>query len=713
MESFIQPRTPRPEIDGLADGRAIVFRSLSDGLTPPPVVTVTQWAAEKRMVAAESGSPFPGKWLNERVPYLTEIMDCLSLSHPCRSVTFKKSAQVAGTEAGINLFGCIVDHEPAPMLIVLPSIEEAQKYVKLKLQPTIDETPSLKAKVKEQKSRDEDGSTTALKKFRGGFAQVTGANSSKGLQMISVRVVIMEEVSEWPWDAGGRGDPVDQAMARTKFWTDRRKVFFNSTPGIAGMCRISEKYEASDQRRCYVPCPHCGTFHVLEWKNLRWKSEREPHGAYFVCPANGCVIEQHHKRSMVARHRWIKTYDDEDPANPAPQDCIEPADIDRWRRRPSAGREPGFHIWQAYSPAVSWDDTVHEYLDAQGDPENEKTFTQQGLGEAWEEKGEAPDVDALLLRRTVGLRMGKIPPGGLVLTGMADIQGNRIEWAVYAWGIGLSGWIVDKGIIEGDPSKDDAVWAALGAVTDRQYEDWQGRTWPIEAFGVDSGYLSHAVYAFTRGRPRAFALDGRADRLMPYIGTPKRVDVNWRGKIVKGGAMLWPTGTHQLKSWVYGALRKTIEGADADGNFRPGTLHFGEDCDKEFFEQMTAEYLADVELRGGRVVREWRKKKNRPNEQLDIIVGARAMAEHLGLGRLTADGWARIAAERGAPPEQVEMDLMTWARGLDPRTAAPGRAAGTDANGVRVPQAAKAAPNLPASGRPSRAVARNSLSRRF
>ena len=81
---------------------AAVVAGLIAGLTPPPVLTVSAWAAAKRYVAAESGSPFPGKWSNDLVPYMVEPMDCLSFDDPCRSVTIIKSAQVAGTSPCCN-----------------------------------------------------------------------------------------------------------------------------------------------------------------------------------------------------------------------------------------------------------------------------------------------------------------------------------------------------------------------------------------------------------------------------------------------------------------------------------------------------------------------------------------------------------------------------------------------------------------------------------
>jgi phage terminase large subunit GpA-like protein len=103
-------------------------------------------------------------------------------------------------------------------------------------------------------------------------------------------------------------------------------------------------------------------------------------------------------------------------------------------------------------------------------------------------------------------------------------------------------------------------------------------------------------------------------------------------------------------------LRKTIDGPGEDGQWRLGTLHFPDACDGAFFKQLTAEYLKPT-VRKDRVVREWVKLAGQANEQLDIAVGARAMAAHLGLDHWSADRWRRVAEERGSPPEQAQRDL--------------------------------------------------------
>lgn len=663
----------------LADGRAVLLAAFIAAATPQPAMSVNAWAAEHRVVSAESGSPYPGRWDPNRVPYLKEPQECLSDADPCREVWAKKSAQTGFSEIGLNLVGATAHQAPAPLLIVLPTTDEVRKYNKIKLQPTIDATPPLRRSILDVKSRDADSSTALFKRFRGGYCVITGANSSVGLQMISARKIIYEEVSGYPADAGGRGDPVEQTRSRNKAWLERKpgpKSYFVSVPNLEGDCRISDGYAASDQRRYYVPCPHCGAYQVLRWApdrqagTLRWTSETRPFGAHYVCEANGCVIEAFHRRAMIAAGVWLKTYPGTDE-NPSPAAAVAPEDLDRWRARSSAGREPGFHVWQAYSPFVPWDDTVAEYLAAKGSQTKLKAFTQQALGEPWEEKVDAPPAERLFEARE-NFPSRRVPVGALFVTAMADVQGDRLEFGVYAWSAALQqGWLIDKGVIAGDPDG-LAVWDELGKVVDRTYEGPHGQSFDIDAFGVDSGYLSNKVYEFCRrralptpsGTRRVYSLDGRPGWKLPPLGSPQSVDIDFEGR--KTGSVLnWPVGTFDMKSEHYHGLRQTLAGLDADGRPRPETLHFNDSCDLAYFEQLTAEAIVD-EQKGGRSVKVWGNPNRKRNEALDIAVGSRALARHYCVGMTAAD-WTNLAAARAVPPASTQGDLAgLWA----PRPAA-------------------------------------------
>jgi phage terminase large subunit GpA-like protein len=85
--------------------------AFSDGLRPDPLLTVSQWADQFRMLS-QTASAEPGRWRTDRTPYLREIMDCLSPSSGVEKVVFMKGAQVGGTEAGNNWIGYVIDQAP-------------------------------------------------------------------------------------------------------------------------------------------------------------------------------------------------------------------------------------------------------------------------------------------------------------------------------------------------------------------------------------------------------------------------------------------------------------------------------------------------------------------------------------------------------------------------------------------------------------------------
>lgn len=640
---------------------ALVFGALVAGLTPDPVVNVAEWAQAKRMVSAEE-SPRPGPWDNATVPYLVEPMECASLSHPARDVVVIGSAQTAKTQVGVNALGTVIDMTPCPVLVVLPTIEESRKYNRLKLEPALNATPVLRAKVVEQKSRDEKSSTTTFKRFAGGNIALTGANSASGLQMVSVRMLILEEVAGYPLDVDGRGDPVDLALARTKAFTEFRKVLWLSTTGIEGICRITAKYEESDQRRFYVPCPHCETFQVLHFQNLKWEGDLDSGvKVWFQCLAHGCIIDPQHKVGMVAKGIWLKAYAGDD----APSQAVEPQHIARHRSRSSGNRHPGFHIWQAYSPFVPWEDTVIEWLKAKDDAEKEKVFTQQALGIAWKEKGDAPDWEKLKAQLQARPR-GVLPPGALILVMGVDVQGNRLEWDVWAFGIGKTRWHIDSGVLEGDTGDTGdqtgarTVWTGLDEVMRRTWVSHNGRPFGLEMTAIDAGYNTQAVYDFVRRRgPRVIAVKGMPGHMAPAIGTATKQDFNWKGEKIKGGVLLWPVGTWTLKSALYAAARKTLEGPGPDGQWRVGAVHLSADVvDDTWLKQFTAEQLITHQTRKG-LEMSWEVIQGRRNERLDTAIYAAAAVAHLGIDRFTPETWARLICERGSEPERAQADLFT------------------------------------------------------
>jgi phage terminase large subunit GpA-like protein len=61
------------------DSAEAIERAWRDGLKPDPLLTVSEWSDQYRVLSQRASSE-PGRWRTQRTPYLKEIMDCLSPS---------------------------------------------------------------------------------------------------------------------------------------------------------------------------------------------------------------------------------------------------------------------------------------------------------------------------------------------------------------------------------------------------------------------------------------------------------------------------------------------------------------------------------------------------------------------------------------------------------------------------------------------------------
>ena len=136
------------------------------------------------------------------------------------------------------------------------TVELAKRNSKQRIDPLIEESEVLRVRVKERRSRD-SGNTVLSREFPGGVLILTGANSAVGLRSMPARYLFLDEVDGYPGDVEGEGDPILLAERRSATF-QRRKILLVSTPKTKSLSRIQREYEASEQPRYFVPCPHCG-----------------------------------------------------------------------------------------------------------------------------------------------------------------------------------------------------------------------------------------------------------------------------------------------------------------------------------------------------------------------------------------------------------------------------------------------------------------------
>jgi len=675
-------RLPLTLPEGLADAGKLVYGALADALAPDPELLVSDWADQNRKLSTKASGE-AGEWVTTRTPYLREIMNAMSPSHPATDGCFMKGTQIGGSEALYNAIGYMVDKVPCPIMLVMPTVDGAKTISKQRLQPMFDATSILSEKIGEKKSRA-GGNTLLDKDFAGGILKLTGANSGPGLRNMPIRVLFMDEVDAYPDDVDGEGDPCVLAEKRTDQFGARAKRFTCSSPKIKGTSRIDARYRRGTRGKYYVPCPHCSHEQVLRWDQMRWEMEQkrelicaecstvtELHdqapqacghcnaavtpehihaqptddvaAAWYECEACQARIDEHYKMQMLERGRWVHE-------QPGIGEVLEDSDtsahaIWAWvsgkirRYLPRYRRPLSWHLPALYSPLgwFSWARAVKQRIDADKGGVNEngesllQVFYNTVLGEPFEIAGEQPQ-EALLKLRADPYELGQVPAGGLLLTSFVDVQGDRLECKVKAYGRGRESWLIDYQRIYypvGSKAPTADTWEQLIALRDKGYPHAGGQKLRIAAMGIDSGYLTNEVYDFCRkwSHKRVIATKGLSQRGKSIMGRPSMIDINYKGKTIKSGVQLWPIGADTGKELVYTRLA-----IDKPG---PGYMHFPRNLPDEYYEGLTAEKVVRRRIKNVDV-NEWVKTRER-NEPLDLEVGCEAVAIYIGVQRINWD----------------------------------------------------------------------------
>jgi terminase, large subunit len=556
-------------------------------LAPPEPLTLSEWAELYAYLSAETSSA-PGKFYS--FGYQTAWMDAIT-DENVEIVTVMKSARTGYTKCLDNVVGYFIHHDPAPTLIVMPRESDCEDYSRTEIVPMIRDTPVLAAIAGEIKAKDPQ--QRILKRVFPNSASVSfvGANSPAGFRRITARIILFDEIDGYP--VGGAGSEGDQITLGTKrsesFWN--RKIVMGSTPTLKGFSRIETSFNESDRRYYYVTCPHCKCKQTLKFANLRWDKAEDgthlPETAHFVCEGMGCIIEETDKPRMIAGGEWIAT-------------------------NPPFHGHAGFHIWAAYSlfPNACWKNLVEEFLRVRKDPILLQTYVNTVLGETWEPIAERVESSSLS-RRAESYSGQSLPLAVTHLTSGVDVQGDRLEVIVLAWGQQEERWVADYEVFHGDPAQ-QSVWADLDRFLLGRYYREDAQELRVKTACVDTGgHHAAQVISFCKSR--------RSRRVFPIKGQggPKPIWPKHSSRTGKSNDQIFMIGVDSAKDAIYGRLRITKPG--------PGFIHFpvGDICDEEFFAQLTSEQV-QTRHKEGRPYRVWILPPGKHNEVLDCFCYALA-----------------------------------------------------------------------------------------
>jgi len=577
-------------------------------------ITVSEWAEEHRTLS-EGLTPYPGPYSFDVCPYMREIVDCLSESSPVREVAVMKGTQIMFTVGGIeNWIGYTIDIAPGPMLYVTGDAGLADTQMELRIDSMINNS-GIAHKIGTQSKREgqrKTGDIKTRKEFPGGFLVAAGPNSGAKLRSMSFKKVNVDEVDSFRDSTGKEGDPVYLIRRRVDAFTESYKILWGSTPLFSHNSKILQLYKEGDQRKYFVPCKHCGHMQFL-----KWGKKDEPGGLHFDHDEDDMLICEVNKDGEITSSsvRYICEKCGGEWTN-RDKDFFLP----RGEWRPTANpRRPGmrsYHIPGLLSPVGfrSWENAVIEYLQIKHENFQKLKFqnwVNTFLGEPFEDRGGKPKIEALLTQERT-YHAGSLPQDArpLMITIGSDIQENRIECEIVAWGRDFESWSINYHVIPGNTSNlDDQCWSALREIITTNYAGMQ----PTLS-AIDAGFISETVYTFC---------DTFESGVHPVMGqhylNKDRTYIN-PAECVGHRHYRIDVNDNLFKQEVYQFIAK---GRYESGVSPRGFCHFPIDYSRQHFIQLTNEQRVLEHDRNGTAKMVW--KTTGRNEQLDCRKYALAM----------------------------------------------------------------------------------------
>lgn len=593
-----------------------IFNNVSRFIPTDILIACPDWA-EKNRIMSQKISRKTGPFSFENAPYCREICDCFSKNNPVREVAIMKGVQLGLTTSVIeNAIGYMIDNDPAPSMFVFPTDADCKDYKENKINDLIDKSGLRKKIFAETENRNtrRTGDTAQKLDFANGFLKFVSARKGNALRSSHIKYLFMDELDGYPDEIRGEGSPIEIAVKRTDSYSEVRKICYNSTPILTHKSKINEFYEKGDKRKFFVPCPHCGQKQELEFyvpdggeypdekAIVKNKIKYKPYGLMFNaaecregdyksvvyrCKHCGKEFDNDFKKTILQAGEWIPT---------------------------SSSKIPHFrsyHISALYSLTKPWWRIVYDFLTAGKDPKKLQTFFNLDLGKPFEDRTGGVEYQTVHRLKDDTMRNNFVPKEAFFLTAAADIQRDRIECEIKAWGDRYRCWGIDHRIFPGNTSDlYDPCWQELAKVKDEVFNDNR----QIEIMLVDSGdgETRDVVYSFCD----LFG-DGIILPLKGFVSTLRTrekyriVDI----KEVEGLSLV------EIYVDLYKNLlaRYLSQEDNHEGNIYPdGWFSFAQDYSDSYFRQLTTERKVKVTTPGGLTSVRW--VQHGRNEAFDLNV---------------------------------------------------------------------------------------------
>lgn len=585
------------------------IREALEALRPPENITVSQWADRYRILDEKSAA-LPGPWKTDLTPYLRGIMNAWN-DPDVEEIDFIKPTQVGGTETFINCLGYSIQQDPAPCLVVYPTLELGMQVSDYRIRTMVMACPELREKFKERSKKLE-------LEFDDMYVAIAGANSAASLASRPVQYLGLDEIDKYPIAIKDEADPISLAIERTKTFAHNRKIFKASTPTLKWKPIWQAWLTADCQKKYYVPCPHCGAMDIFTFKQLIIPDRRDPEEArktaYYQCPKCKGIIQDHDKPNMLKQGEWR----------------VE---------KNNGTRRTAFWLNTFYSPWVRFGDIAAEWVKSYRDKTLLRNFINSWLAEPWEDTKVKTSADTVLKRQSE-YEESVVPAEAILLTGGVDVQRGYLYWTIRAWGENTTSWNITHGTCE--------TWEMLEKIMNTEFPDSAGGKRIVNLVCVDSGdgMTQDEVYDFcAQHQDWAIPVKGSSN---PLLAAYKMSAIE-KPDSIANGLYLYVVDTGQYKDKIAARLLREPG---------PGAWMVYKGCDEEYAQQVTAEEKV-LEVRGNQKIEVWCPKGSHiDNHYLDCEVYAFVAADVLKIRFRTQESEPQASAPPG--PTREEPEKESW-----------------------------------------------------
>ncbi len=556
-------------------------------LQKPEKISVSDWAEKYRIL--DESSNFSGKWSHDVTPYLVGIMDAFNDPY-IQEINFCKSTQVGGTEVMLNIIGWIIMEDQAPVMIVYPSDDLAKDISNDRIKPSLSKTPEIKERFYLNSSKE-------LKlKFRGMTLYLRGSHSAEKLASKSIKYLFFDEIDKLDGASKKEASPYNLAKERTRTYTYSRKIYTCSTPTLKTnyVWRIHE--EADEQRKFFVPCPHCGSHIIFQFDQIKFPKEgtnkERAEEAVYICQECGGKITDRDKIKMLRKGEW----------RDVKKTCVGKA------------RTVSFWINALYSRFLTWSEIVMEFLKSKDDPDQLQNFVNSWLAEPWEDK-KTEMSKSMVLDRQTETKEFIVPPWAKIITGGVDVQRSSFYWTIRAWGDHMTSQNIAHGQYASREEVED--------VMNLEFKKEDGTPMIVNLVLIDSGDQTDTVYDICADNSEwALPVKGANKELMTHY----KISIVNKANSKANGMRLVTVDGDKYKDMIAARLRRR-QGRGA------WMVYAG--CDEEYAVQVTNEHKVNVKTQNGATKKKWIPKTSRPNNHyLDAEVYCFAAADMMGVRTL-------------------------------------------------------------------------------